>query len=241
MPSWRVHRALALLVSAGLPGDVVRGLLEGVVEPDVVGDGEVRCRGRRCRAVRIRHHAGVPRSLVEYYFNLACFYRARGELHAAGRALGRALHYIHDGAVKTKRWLVVDVHDKVEEEIEGLVEALPEACKGVAARRSNRAVEAMCYAYLESRRLVERFMSEPLLPQEEALRVLWRGRVKRWGLAAASFCAGVAGLAAGLPLALFWFLAAAAFSMWRPGEYVAAMRGGVTCLKPRGYAPALTC
>jgi len=41
----------------------------------------------------------VQWGLVEYYFNLACFYRARGDLHAAGRALGRALHYIHDGAV----------------------------------------------------------------------------------------------------------------------------------------------
>jgi hypothetical protein len=96
VPSWRVHRALASLVSAGLPRDAARGLLAGVVEPDAVPDLEVRCRGGRCRAVYMRHHAGVPRGLVKYYFNLACFYRARGNLHAAGRALGRALHYIHD-------------------------------------------------------------------------------------------------------------------------------------------------
>jgi len=35
MPSWRVHRALALRASVGLSKDVVEGLLKGVVEPDV--------------------------------------------------------------------------------------------------------------------------------------------------------------------------------------------------------------
>ena len=228
-------------MSGSLPKEVVRGLLEGVVDPDTVGDGEVKCRGGRCRVAPLRHHASIPRRLVEHYFNLACFYRARGDLYMAGKALGRAMHYLHDGAVKTRKRLVFNVHDDVEKEMERLADRLPDVCIGVAARRSNKAVEALCYAYLESRRLVERFMSEPLLPQEEALRVLWRGRAKRWGLVAAGFGAGVAGLAAGLPLALSGFLAAAAFSMWRPGEYAAAMRGGVACVKPRGYVPALTC
>ena len=110
MSSWRVHRALALRASAGLSKDVVEGLLKGVVEPDVVVDRRVICGRKRCRIFNVRHHAGMPWSLVEYYFNFACFYRARGDLHATGRALGRALHYIHDGAVKTTR----DDHDKIE-------------------------------------------------------------------------------------------------------------------------------
>jgi hypothetical protein len=238
VPSWRVHRALASLVSAGLPRDAARGLLVGVVEPDAVPDLEVRCRGGRCRAVYMRHHAGVPRGLVEYYFNLACFYRARGDLHAAGRALGRALHYIHDGAVKTRRWLLFNVHDEVEQEMERLIDALPDLCLGVTARRSNKAAEALCFAYVESRRLVERFISEPLPTRKAARGALWRGRAKKWGLAAAAL---VVGAAAGFPAGLLGFLTGAVFLLWTPGEYVAAMRGGVACVKPRRYVPALTC
>jgi hypothetical protein len=186
----------------------------------------------------MRHHAGVPRGLVEYYFNLACFYRARGDLHAAGRALGRALHYIHDGAVKTRRWLLFNVHDEVEQEMERLVDALPDLCLGVTARRSNKAAEALCFAYVESRRLVERFISEPLPTRKAARGALWRGRAKKWGLAAAALAVGAA---AGFPAALLGFLTGAVFLLWRPGEYVAAMRGGVACVKPRRYVPALTC
>ncbi|MFZ8837586.1 MAG: hypothetical protein ACO2PM_01355 [Pyrobaculum sp.] len=238
MPSWRVHRTLALQTSAGLSKEVVKGLLKGVVEPDVVADGRVMCKHKHCRAVRIRHHAGVPRGLVEYYFNLACFYRARGDLHAAGRALGRALHYIHDGAVKTRRWLLLNVHDEVEQEMERLVDALPDLCLGVTARRSNKAAEALCFAYVESRRLVERFISEPLPTRKAARGALWRGRAKKWGLAAAALAVGAA---AGFPAGLLGFLAGAVFLLWTPGEYVAAMRGGVACVKPRRYVPALTC
>jgi hypothetical protein len=47
--------------------------------------------------------------------------------------------------------------------------------------------------------------------------------------------------AAGFPAGLLGFLAGAVFLLWTPGEYVAAMRGGVACVKPRRYVPALTC
>jgi hypothetical protein len=134
MPSWRVHKTLALRTSAGLPKEVVKGLLRGVVEPDVVTDRKVVCKHSRCRAISIRHRAGIPWGLVEYYFNLTCFYRARGDLHAAGRALGRAPHYIHDGAVKTTR----DSHDEIEKEMDKLVEKFPDLCKNEVAKRSNK-------------------------------------------------------------------------------------------------------
>jgi len=49
------------------------------------------------------------------------------------------------------------------------------------------------------------------------------------------------GAAAGFPAALLGFLTGAVFLLWTPGEYVAAMRGGVACVKPRRYVPALTC
>jgi hypothetical protein len=151
------------------------------------------------------------------------------------------LHYIHDGAVKTKKWLILDVHDDVEAEMEKLLRALPGLCADVAARRSNNVAEALCYAYRESRRLVEQFVSEPILPREAARRALWRGRAKRWGLVGASLAVGLAGLAAGHATALFALVVSAALSLWRPSEYVIAMRNGVTCVEPRRYVPALKC
>lgn len=47
--------------------------------------------------------------------------------------------------------------------------------------------------------------------------------------------------AAGFSAGLLGFLTGAVFLLWTPGEYVAAMRGGVACVKPRRYVPALTC
>lgn len=247
MPSWRLHRSLALLTSMSLPREVAKGVLEGVVDPDVAYDKEVKCvgeLGERCRLVRLRHHAEVPWGLVEYYYNLACFYKSRGDLFMAGKALGRAMHYIHDGAVETRKWLIFNVHDEVEQEMERLVDTLPDLCLGVTARRSNRAAEALCFAYVESRRLVERFISEPLPTREAARSALWRGRAKKWGLTAAALAMGAAALAMGAEVgftaALFGFLTGAVF-LWVPGEYVAAMRGGVACVKPRRYVPALMC
>jgi len=125
--------------------------------------------------------------------------------------------------------------------MERLVDALPDLCLGVTARRSNRAAEALCFAYVESRRLVERFISEPLPTRKAARGVLWRGRAKKWGLVAAALAVGAA---AGFPVGLLGFLAGAVFLLfllWTPGEYVAAMRGGVACIIPRRYEPALTC
>ena len=60
------------------------------------------------------------------------FLPGKGDLHATGRALGRALHYIHDGAVKTTR----DDHDKIEREMDQLVDKLSDLCK----KRGSKAV-----------------------------------------------------------------------------------------------------
>jgi len=238
VPSWRVHRALALQTSAGLSKDVVKGLLKGVVEPDVVADRKVACRRKRCRIVNVRHHAGVQWGLVEYYFNLACYYRARGDLRTAGRALGRAMHYIHDGAVAR------DNHDKIEREMDELVEKLPDLCKN-EAKRSNEAVDALCFAYFESRRLIERFMAEPQPSRKEAQRALWLGRAKKWWFAFTAIFATpfIAPHLIISPFIVFSFvlLGLLATWTWMPKEYVVAMRGGVACVKPRKYLPAITC
>jgi len=227
MPSWRVHRALALRASAGLPKEVVKGLLEGVVEPDVVADRKVICGHKRCRIVNVHHHAGVPWNLVKYYFNLACFYRARGNLYAAGRALGRALHYIHDGIVTR------DNHDEIEREMDKLVEKLPDLCKNEVAVRSNKATNALCTAYLDSKRFIEWFIMEPQHTQKKALRVLWLGWMKKWWLA--TIFAFVFPLVPSplliiifliaLSLTLIWFSTASTQEL---EKYVIAMRRGET-------------
>jgi hypothetical protein len=241
VPSWRVHRTLALQTSARLPKEVVKGLLRGVVEPDIAADRKVVCRRRRCRVVNVRHHAGVPWDLVKYYFNLACFYRARGDLYMAGVALGRAMHYIHDGAVKATG----DAHDEIEKEMDELVKKLPDLCRNELAKRTNKAAEALCTAYLKSVQLVEWFAAEPQPPRKEALKALWRGRAKRWWPAAVFAMVFTSPLVVppiaffvGFLFALFWFLAV---WTWMPEEYVVAMRGGAACVKPRGYLPAITC
>jgi hypothetical protein len=239
VPSWRVHRALALLVSTSLPKEVVKGLLEGVVEPDVAADRKIACRRMFCRIVRVKHHAGVPWGLVEYYYNLACFYRARGDHYSAGRALGRALHYIHDGVVVATR----NIHDKIEREMDELVKNLPNLCKN--KKYTNKAAEMLCSAYLESKWLIERFMEEPLLPQKEALKTLWLGRAKRWWPAAVFIMIFISPFItsplisfAAFTLATLWF---SATWTWMPEEYVVAMRSGATCVKPQKYLPAITC
>jgi hypothetical protein len=219
----------------------VKGLLKGVVEPDIAADRKVVCRRGRCRAVKVRHHAGVPWDLVKHYFNLACFYRARGDLYMAGVALGRAMHYIHDGAVKATG----KAHDEIEREMDELVKKLPDLCRDGLAKRANKAAEALCTAYLKSGQLVEWFTTEPQPPRKEALKALRRGRVKRWWPAAAFavvftsfFVAPPIVFSIGFLLTLLWLMAV---WNWVPEEYVVAMRGGAACVKPRGYLPAITC
>jgi hypothetical protein len=50
-----------------------------------------------------------------------------------------------------------------------LVDKLPDLCKDEAVKRSNKAVDALCFAYFESRQLIERFMAEPQPPRKKAL------------------------------------------------------------------------
>jgi len=238
VPSWRVHRALVLLAAreVGLPRELLGGLLRGVVEPDEAPD-KVLTRGkRRSYFRRVSHHGGVPWELVEYYYNLACFYRARGDLYSAGRALGRAAHYLQDAAVKTRKWLIFDIHDEVEAEMGRLVGSLPHIC----SRPAGDAAVSLCKAYAYTVQLFKRFASDPVVDQEIGRRLLRRGRLKKWSAAAVfasvlvisvfvKFTWGFLISAAGLYLAL----------RWTPKEYVAAMRAGVHKVEPPGYETAM--
>ncbi|ABO07634.1 hypothetical protein [Pyrobaculum calidifontis] len=238
MPSWRVHRALVLLAAreVGLPEGLLGGLLRGVVEPDEVPDKVLVSGRRRSYFRRVGHHGQLHRALVEYYYNLACFYRARGDLYSAGRALGRAAHYLQDAAVKTRKWLIFDVHDEVEAEMGRLVGSLPHVC----SRPAGDAAVSLCKAYADTVQLFRRFVSEPVVDRATGRRLLWRGRLKKWSAIAALGSALVASVFA----ALAWgFLASVAglylALRWTPGEYVAAMRAGVHRVEPPGYETAM--
>lgn len=216
-----------------------------MVAPDVEIDYLVatRCRKKcRTRLVRVPHHGHTPWGLVEYYYNLACFYKSRGDLAAAGDALGRALHYLHDTAVKTRKWLILDVHDEVEREMEKLASSLPEVCRGVEGKKSTDAREALCLAYNRTLGLVAQFLQERLPTAEEARRLLKRGRLKKAAVFSAAWGAAAV-LYATTPLSVLALVGAAVASFllagWTPREYILAMRGGATVVRPYGYRPAL--
>jgi len=246
VPSWRVHRALVLLAvrEVELPLGLIEGLLDGAIEPDEISDKmiieRVRYRIKRRTVVpivriyfkRVRHHGGVPWEFVEYYYNLACFYRARGDLYNAGRALGRAAHYLQDTVVRAEGWL----HDKVEAEMEGFVGSLPHIC----LRLIGGTAALLCETYGDTVQLFKRFASEPVVDRETGRRLLWRGRLKKWS--AATVFASV--LMASVFAALTWSLLASVVGLylalrWTPREYVAAMRAGVHRVAPLGYVVAM--
>jgi len=163
MPSWRVYKTFALLAAqeVGLQQGLIDGILKGVVEPDVAPDKVLTAGRRRLYVKRARHHGASNKAFVEYYYNLACFYRARGDLYNAGRALGRAAHYLQDAAVKTKKWLIFDVHDEVEAEMGRLVGSLPHMC----SRPAGDAAVSLCRAYADTVQLFRRFASEPTVDE----------------------------------------------------------------------------
>ncbi|MEM4793230.1 MAG: hypothetical protein QXS00_09970 [Pyrobaculum sp.] len=242
MPSWRTHRAI---VKAAWPpelprGELLRGILRGVVEPDIEADLVTRCRKKRCREARAPHH-DPPEALVRWYYDLAHFFRARGDMYSAGRALGRALHYLHDGAVKTKKWLLLNVHDDVEAQMDQLASQLPHICNGAKHRRSNNPVEALCHAYALTSALLRQFAADAISPQVGAYYKA-RGRRKKIYATSAVVVAAVA-TAVAMPYAALVPAAVGllAISFWTPRDYVLAMRGGAMCLRPTWGRPAMTC
>ncbi|MGB9705057.1 MAG: hypothetical protein ACPL3C_06375 [Pyrobaculum sp.] len=249
MPTWNTHRVLVDKAwPESLPrGELYRGVMRGVVEPDVEEDRVYveRCRRGRCRRSEARpaHHKPQP-DLVEYYYNLAHYHRARGDLYNAGRALGRALHYVHDGAVKTKKWLILDVHDEVEQRMDALAAELPHICREAKPGRSNNPVDALCYAYQQTKTLLARFAQEAVTP-DAARAYRRRGLKKKIYLALAGAAVTAAGVALVTHTSPLLILIGGAASLsavtWTPRDYIIAMRGGALCLKPRRAKPAMTC
>lgn len=250
MPSWSAHRniTLAALTELGraLNEELLEHLLEGVVDPDRVPDGEVRLRltksGWVAASVRHAAHHGYSNELVEYYFNLSLYYLRRSEPRKAMVMLGRALHYAQDGALARRRYLVLDVHDAEEEVMNKLAEApqrVVELCRGTVAerrRRSPRGREALCIALERSKTILRRFMEESSRPVDARTlrrRVL---KIRLVKVLAALISLSLSLLGPSLAV-LAVFICAVAYA-YRPGTYYEAMRAGLMVVKPFGYKPA---
>lgn len=250
MPSWKVHRNVteAAIVRLGveLPRELLRGILEGVVDPDRVPDREVKLRltrrGEVRASMRYATHHSPSNAFIWYYFNLSLYHLRRGDEFKAGFMLGRALHYIQDGALSRRRYLVLDVHDREEEEIDRLAttsQSIEELCRTVdvsGKRRSSRAAEALCIALRESVNLFNRFADESRKPVDIPR---LRRRVRRIRFAKALvIIASTLPVIVYPPFAIVTLLIVCATIFFRPKTYYEAMKAGLMILKPTGVRTA---
>ncbi|MEM0458952.1 MAG: hypothetical protein QXZ31_03715 [Thermofilaceae archaeon] len=250
MPAASAHRVIveAAIAELGaeLPKELLSGLLEGIVDPDAVPDREAKLRitsrGRVSTRLGYAKHHSTSRVLVDYYFNLSLYNLRRGNEHGAGFMLGRALHYVQDGALSRRRYLVLDVHDEEEKAVNMLAKSaqrVEEVCKAVdvsSRRASSRAEEALCIALRETASLLKRFIEESTRPVNVAE---LKRRVTKIRLVKALLVLALAFFAYTLPqLIAVSLLATPAIIFYRPKTYYEAMRAGLMVLKPYGTKPA---
>jgi len=212
--------------------------MRGVVEPDEEEDREVLTESRGdklyIRERRVPHHQFLPRRLVGYYYNLACYYRSRGDFYNAGRALGRAAHYLQDWALDTRN--DPEIHDRSERGMDFLVGRLPELCERVKPMRSSDPAEALCKGFFETVQLLKDFLGEPPIDPETARREFKKARATKWSFVV--LLVGVAAFAIYLQWAVIGGVAltvAAVLTTWTPKSYIRAMKAGVVKLRPPGY------
>lgn len=180
MPSWQIHKELAskaVSYVGSLQRELLDGILEGVVDPDVVADycvqrytmpsGEVKE-----QLVRKRHHV-MNVDLIRYYYRLALYFYRRGDIREAGRALGRAMHYLHDGLLET-RWSSYDFHDVAEEDLDRL---WPPTCsprrmtlRQAVAMGPSKGREALCKMLEASIATISTFLKDIQRPTEHVYR-----------------------------------------------------------------------
>ncbi len=93
-------------INYNFPKEFLDGLEAGIKETDIVNDYVVRGGRKRSYRYRVRHHSknhsGPNVGVIDYYYCLALYYWRNKCLYDSGRALGRALHYLQDGAMDIK-------------------------------------------------------------------------------------------------------------------------------------------
>ncbi len=121
-------------VDMRFPTEFIEGLLQGCIEPDRAPDYKLVYRRKRGRVVRrrvpVQHHDvlgtqedNIDRKiLIEYYIKLAAYYYVNSAYSKAGRALGRALHYVQDGVIPSLGGDYKFLHDDLERLVEKYLE-----------------------------------------------------------------------------------------------------------------------
>jgi len=156
---WRTHirilKAVIEIAFKNLDAELVRGLFRGIVEPDKLPDYDVKKRRL------VKQHDKTVKELVKYYLRLAIYLYNSGKVEEAGRALGRAIHYAQDLVLKRRRYLIFDVHDKIEEELERYFNKIDKKmileCIHERPRRSNNPETIICSAISITYRVLKAF------------------------------------------------------------------------------------
>ncbi len=156
---WRTHTKVLKLVleiaGIDLDRELIRGLFKGIVEPDTLPDYDIK------RKRFVKQHDRSIIKLVKYYLKLAIYLYNRGEIEKAGIALGRAIHYAQDLVLKRRAYIIFDIHDKLEKEIDKYCMKIDRNfvlnCIEERPRRSNKPEDALCYAISITYRLLKAF------------------------------------------------------------------------------------
>lgn len=127
-----------------------------IVEPDIVLD-------RKVRGHPVKYHA-ENKALIDYYYTLALYCYRRGDSFIAGICLGRAMHYIHDGALVYHK--EAD-HKRIEYEMKSLIRNsdIQTICSTASTTwRYTVAETALCEGYRKSINLLRSFIEEVRRP-----------------------------------------------------------------------------
>ena len=102
---WRTHKAIARAIAreAGLRGEPLRCLLNGIVDPDKHPEKTVKVKvGRRgrvyTRRVPMSHHNPSMSAVMRHVWRARASFLA-GDIPGAAYWIGWALHYIQDRCV----------------------------------------------------------------------------------------------------------------------------------------------
>jgi len=113
---WKTHIKILKLVlqylNINIDKEFLRGLFRGIVDPDIRHDIDIKNRKI------VKQHSENVKKLIKYYTQLSIHLYLRGRREDAGISLGRAIHYAHDMLLKTRKYLILDIHDKIEYEID---------------------------------------------------------------------------------------------------------------------------
>jgi len=225
--------------------------MKGVVEPDAIPDYVyVTVRRRRrsyTKAVPARQHGGIDRNLVRYYTYLALYLYRRGDLYRAGRALGRAIHYVQDGVLRRTKWLVLDVHEKLEEEVDRLSESSLNELIGTCTRSelrieaSNKPREILCYAIKGTYDTLKWFVEELKRDIDKAsvMKRVQRDKLLKTLIGCSLALIGLGTLAVLPYISIPLFIAALATAYYTPQSYWEAFKAGLMKIEPPRYETAM--